>query len=332
MKDDEVVEAQKIMTEAEIRQKQIPPFNSEFCLANGIDQNVINRFWEKIVFPENLVDLCWYWNAAKIKKYGIFNFAGSTYRAHRFSYMMFKGAIREGLEIRHTCNNPSCVNPFHLLDGTHQDNMDDKVNQNRQAKGEDVWMAKLTELEVKEILCKLIEGVTGPELANQYNVSETPISQIANGETWKDLYNLLTEEQKQKIKDNRINNRKQTKVESEAVWTAKLTEILVDEILHKLLQKISRKELVLQYDVSVTTIYNISIGNTWKESYNKLSKSQQQQLRYNVKQIKKLSPENNEEIRELNKNGMTQVDLAVKFNVSQPVISNVIRKVYPYDY
>lgn len=39
---------------------------------------------------------------------------GHTKSAHRTAYRMYKGEITIGMEIDHTCNNPSCVNPEHL--------------------------------------------------------------------------------------------------------------------------------------------------------------------------------------------------------------------------
>ena len=49
--------------------------------------------------------------------------------------MTYNGEITDGLVVRHTCDNRICVNPEHLEVGTHQDNMDDMVRRNRQAKG-----------------------------------------------------------------------------------------------------------------------------------------------------------------------------------------------------
>lgn len=45
---------------------------------------------------------------------------------HRVKFCDFHGiSIDEiaGLEIRHTCDNPRCINPLHLVTGTHADNM-----------------------------------------------------------------------------------------------------------------------------------------------------------------------------------------------------------------
>lgn len=36
---------------------------------------------------------------------------------------------------RHSCDNPPCINPEHLAEGTHADNVDDKVSRGRQRGG-----------------------------------------------------------------------------------------------------------------------------------------------------------------------------------------------------
>lgn len=55
-------------------------------------------------------------------------------RAHRVSYVIHNGDISKGLIIRHTCDNPSCVNPDHLLAGTQKQNAEDRAYRNRDLK------------------------------------------------------------------------------------------------------------------------------------------------------------------------------------------------------
>jgi len=328
MKNENEVDEVVVVDEV-VKEQKLPKLNYEYCRANGITKSDIKRFWEKIDFPDDLVEGCCEWNAGKDKDgYGHFKFHGSGYKAHRFSHMIFKGEIGEDLCVRHTCNNPGCVNPHHLLAGTHQDNMNDMTRQNRQSKasGENVASSKLTEIEVKEILNKLIEGVFGTELAKMYAISSSAISQIAHRNTWKDIYNLLTEEQKQKIKNN-ISPIKQIKDKTEYIWTIKLNESIVDEILLQLIQKVSVKSLAIQYNVSQTNIRNICKGNTWKECYNKLSVTQKRQLQ----PTRYFSPEETKEIRELYEI-MTQVNLATKFKTSSYIINKIIKRISPYNY
>ena len=78
---------------------------------------------------------CWEWNGKRNDGgYGIFNavrlgFDGS--RAHRVMFELHVGPIPDGEEIRHTCDNPPCVNPAHLVPGTHRMNMDDMTTRGR---------------------------------------------------------------------------------------------------------------------------------------------------------------------------------------------------------
>lgn len=44
---------------------------------------------------------------------------------HRIAYMEFIGEIPENMLVMHTCDNPICCNPDHLVLGTQQDNMRD---------------------------------------------------------------------------------------------------------------------------------------------------------------------------------------------------------------
>lgn len=53
-------------------------------------------------------------------------------KTHRVSYFLTHGHLPPApLVIRHTCDNPPCCNPAHLVPGTYQDNARDCVERGR---------------------------------------------------------------------------------------------------------------------------------------------------------------------------------------------------------
>ena len=139
------------------------------------------RFWNHVQKTES----CWPWIGARHRNgYGAMNYSGRIMRVHRISWLINNGAIPEGKQILHTCDNPLCVNPDHLFVGTNSDNMADKVRKGRQAKGENQGSSKLQENSVREIRQKYQQGISQRELAKQYNVSTPAISQIVTKKCW----------------------------------------------------------------------------------------------------------------------------------------------------
>jgi hypothetical protein len=110
------------------------------------------------------------------------NGAKKTFLAHRLVYEMTHGVLPQGVVVRHTCDNPPCVNPFHLVTGTHVDNQADKVARGRQAKGEALGSSKLTEAAVREIRQS---ADSWQALAVKFSVTEGTIRAAAHRQTWK---------------------------------------------------------------------------------------------------------------------------------------------------
>ncbi len=125
---------------------------------------------------------CIIWGGAmKHNGYGVLRRKGKTYRAHRYVYAKLHGAIPDGVFIMHTCDNPSCINPFHLKAGTPQENTTDMINKNRMCTGSAHPGSKLTEEDVLEIRKSVENNGT---LSKRYNVSPTTITQIKKRERW----------------------------------------------------------------------------------------------------------------------------------------------------
>ena len=126
---------------------------------------------------------CIEWDKAKDKAgYGVSWLNGKWIRAHRKAYIQNKGEIPDDLVVRHTCDNKACVNPDHLILGTHQDNSTDMVSRDRQAKGEQVGTSKLT----TEIVL-IIRSMSGSarQIAAFIGCSPTAVKDIKNKKYWK---------------------------------------------------------------------------------------------------------------------------------------------------
>jgi hypothetical protein len=133
---------------------------------------------------------CWLWQGGKSGSerydYGNFKYKGKTQKAHRVSYLLFRGDFPQELDVLHTCDNPECVNPWHLFLGTHTDNMTDMMKKGRGNKPFGTRMAAsvLNEQQVLEIRTAYSPG-NGVKLKEKYGVSSTTISKIIHRQSWK---------------------------------------------------------------------------------------------------------------------------------------------------
>jgi hypothetical protein len=155
----------------------------------------IERF-EASYMPEPMSG-CWLWLGAErgSNGYGSIKVADKYIQAHRYSYQRFVGEIPIGMLVCHRCDNPSCVNPYHLFLGTNQDNSDDKVRKNRQAKGKKLSDAqyenrpkggKNGNSKLNKDKVNQIRSLNLPQrkIANIFGVSQALISKIKRKEMW----------------------------------------------------------------------------------------------------------------------------------------------------
>ncbi|ACF15727.1 HNH endonuclease [Yersinia phage Yepe2] len=58
--------------------------------------------------------------------YGRIRVNGVHWMAHRYAlYVHLQRPLKEGCVVMHSCDNPSCVNPEHLSEGTQKENIED---------------------------------------------------------------------------------------------------------------------------------------------------------------------------------------------------------------
>ena len=134
-----------------------------------------------------IVGDCWEFNSVCTDNngYPMVTLHGVQDRAYRHSFTFFKGKIPKGLVIRHVCDNRLCINPSHLTLGSHKDNVMDRVERDRSAKGEKNGRSKLTE---EQVLTIYKDNITPrSRLANMFNVDPKVIRDIKNRKTWKYL-------------------------------------------------------------------------------------------------------------------------------------------------
>lgn len=140
-----------------------------------------------------LIEECIEWRGAKTSTgYGLTKYKGRCVRAHRLIYCeanFIKLFHIDGLCVMHTCDNPSCVNPKHLVLGTHLDNMKDKMAKGRhvQVRGEQQGSSKLSEEDVvyiRSVFSKSSREFGASALARKFNVHPATINRVVNNLSW----------------------------------------------------------------------------------------------------------------------------------------------------
>ncbi len=131
---------------------------------------------------------CWLWfGYTKPTGYGTISVNRKMLRSHRFSWMLHRGEIPNGLHVLHTCDTPSCVNPDHLFLGTHTENIKDRDRKRRNTRGVTHPKAKLSEDDVRELRKMRQQGMSYRKLADFFHLNRKTAYYAANGKTWRDV-------------------------------------------------------------------------------------------------------------------------------------------------
>lgn len=179
-----------------------------------LDERAIKRFWDKVIVQDG----CWGWKGTVYGSNGYSRMwtGEKAIGGHRFSWLLHKGAIPDGLLVLHRCDNPVCTNPEHLWLGTDLDNIADRDAKGRTCKGDNQWqrkypekrmfgdkngtrrrpetvrrgeaqnLSKVTDDAVRQIRSLYAAGVwSQAQLGTRFGLRQSAISAIISRKTWK---------------------------------------------------------------------------------------------------------------------------------------------------
>lgn len=160
--------------------QRLNALSGDIAIRNFIESNSV-----KIPFSG-----CWIWERSLTKAggYGQVGYISyGTEKAHRLSYVAFVGKLKSSkVFVCHTCDVPSCVNPYHLFAGSSLDNSRDMI---RKGRGNYARIAKrMRKLSPEQVLeIRSIAGKFNPEISKMYGVSISTIRLIRAGLQYRDI-------------------------------------------------------------------------------------------------------------------------------------------------
>ena len=122
---------------------------------------------------------CWEFTGCKtIGGYGRIRVKGVHWMAHRYFLSQALGRpIAEGMLVLHSCDNPCCVNPAHLREGTQKENVAECIAKGR-ARKHTGPRAKKREERKAMIIQRHREGWTATAIAKHHKLSVAWVKQV----------------------------------------------------------------------------------------------------------------------------------------------------------
>lgn len=142
-------------------------------------ERIPRDFWSRV----DCSGSCWTWlGCVGGDGYGHVRHNGKISAAHRVAFELATGQRPSG-HILHSCDNPLCVNPMHLREGTHLENMKECASRarNRTSRPGNGYR-KLADSDVCDIRARFSSGETNKSaLAREYGVTAPRIRQLIHG-------------------------------------------------------------------------------------------------------------------------------------------------------
>lgn len=138
---------------------------------------------------------CLEWQRGKRGGYGRLYDGERVVDTHRLAYELWVGPIPNGLDVLHSCDNPSCIAPKHLWCGTHQQNMKDRDAKGRQRSGANKMRGRASSIRgAKHPLARLrsadqartifVDPRPALDIAIEHNISTSSVYAIKHRRLW----------------------------------------------------------------------------------------------------------------------------------------------------
>ena len=133
-------------------------------------------------------DQCLHWPFGSSNGYGSIRWKGKTIGVHRLICRLAHGIEPSPKHhAAHHCGDPSCCNPNCLRWATPAENSADRLGHGTAPLGEKNGRAKITDIQVQEIVRRLDNGNRQWKIALAFDVHRTRISTINTGRNWDHL-------------------------------------------------------------------------------------------------------------------------------------------------
>lgn len=159
-------------------------FCSRYCGGASHDPN---KTIKEIIIEKSFGTMsgCVIWDSHKINSgYGIISIQGKVWLIHRYVWFLSNGPILDGIHICHKCDHKLCINIDHLFPGTRQDNMDDMVRKNRQAKGSKNGRSKFTEGDIRQFRRFFALGISMGTMADTFGIPYKYLHKVVKSNSW----------------------------------------------------------------------------------------------------------------------------------------------------